>query len=86
MAIETLQLIPQRRIFSVDKAKGFYVGFLGFTVDWEHRFDGNAPLCMQVSKGRCAPHLTEHYGDCRPAATVFDWLTGIDRDHTLSTY
>lgn len=42
MAIETLQVIPLLRIFSVEKAKEFYVGFLGFTIDWEHRFDDNA--------------------------------------------
>jgi catechol 2,3-dioxygenase-like lactoylglutathione lyase family enzyme len=33
------QGIPIFRIFDVEKAKDFYVGFLGFRVDWEHRFD-----------------------------------------------
>jgi hypothetical protein len=32
------QAIPSLRIFSVEKAKEFYVDFLGFTWDWEHRF------------------------------------------------
>ena len=81
MAIETLQVIPLLRIFSVDKAKEFYVGFLGFTVDWEHRFDDNAPLYMQVSRGRCVLHLTEHHGDCCPGSTMFVWLTGIEELH-----
>jgi catechol 2,3-dioxygenase-like lactoylglutathione lyase family enzyme len=81
MAIETLQVIPLLRIFSVEKAKEFYVGFLGFTIDWEHRFDDNAPLYMQVSKGRCVLHLTEHHGDCCPGSTVFVWLTGIEELH-----
>jgi hypothetical protein len=74
-------VIPLLRIFSVDKAKEFYVGFLGFTIDWEHRFDDNAPLYMQVSKGRCVLHLTEHHGDCCPGSTVFVWLTGIEEFH-----
>lgn len=39
MAIELLQTGSLLRIFDVAKAKEFYVGFLGFTVDWEHRFD-----------------------------------------------
>ena len=36
--------IPILRIFSVDKAKEFYVDFLGFKIDWEHRFGDNFPL------------------------------------------
>lgn len=89
MAVETLQVIPLLRIFDVGKAKEFYAGFLGFTVDWEHRFDDNAPLYMQVSKGRCVLHLTEHHGDCCPGSTVFVWLTGIEelhRDLTAKQY
>ena len=43
-----LQTIPILRIFDVGKAREFYLGFLGFTVDWEHRFDDRAPLYMQV--------------------------------------
>ena len=38
-----LQTIPILRIFDVGKAREFYVGFLGFTVDWGHRFDDQAP-------------------------------------------
>jgi len=30
-----MQTIPILRIFSLDKAREFYVGFLGFSVDWE---------------------------------------------------
>ena len=30
--------IPIIRIFAVDKAMEFYQGFLGFALDWEHRF------------------------------------------------
>lgn len=30
--------IPILRIFDEAKAKEFYVAFLGFSVDWEHRF------------------------------------------------
>ena len=71
-----LQTIPILRIFDVDKAREFYVGFLGFTVDWEHRFDEHAPLYMQVSRGALVLHLSEHHGDA-----VFVRLTGIDEYH-----
>jgi catechol 2,3-dioxygenase-like lactoylglutathione lyase family enzyme len=43
--------VPILRIFDVDRAREFYVDWLGFHVDWEHRFDENAPLYMQVSRG-----------------------------------
>jgi hypothetical protein len=49
--------IPILRIFSVEKAKEFYVDFLGFTIDWEHRFDDNAPLYAQVSRAGLKLHL-----------------------------
>jgi catechol 2,3-dioxygenase-like lactoylglutathione lyase family enzyme len=49
--MQVLQTIPILRIFSVAKAKEFYVDFLGFQVDWEHRFEDVAPVYMQVSRG-----------------------------------
>jgi len=38
------------RSFDEAKAREFYVDFLGFTVDWEHRFEPGMPLYMQVSR------------------------------------
>lgn len=61
---------PILRIFNEAKAREFYVDFLGFTVDWTHRFDGDFPLYMQVSKDGCLLHLSEHHGDCCPGAAV----------------
>ena len=81
MTETVLQTIPILRIFDVDKAREFYVGFLGFTVDWEHRFDDRAPLYMQVSRGGLVLHLSEHHGDACPGSTVFVRLTGIDVYH-----
>ena len=44
--------IPILRIFSVDKAKEFYVDFLGFKIDWEHRFSDNfSALCAGLPRG-----------------------------------
>lgn len=42
--------IPIFRIFDVAKAMEFYCGFLGFTLDWEHRFGDNFPLYCQVTR------------------------------------
>jgi catechol 2,3-dioxygenase-like lactoylglutathione lyase family enzyme len=76
-----LQVVPILRIFDEAKAKEFYVGYLGFTVDWEHRFEPDLPLYMQVTRGNLALHLTEHYGDCCPGSTVFVRLTGVEDYH-----
>ena len=61
---------PILRIFDEGKAKEFYVDFLGFMVDWEHRFEEGLPLYMQISKDGCVIHLSEHHGDCSPGAAV----------------
>jgi len=62
--------IPILRIFDEAKAREFYVGFLGFTVDFEHRFEPGLPLYMQVSRDGCVLHLSEHHGDASPGAAV----------------
>ena len=62
--------VPILRIFDVDKAREFYVGFLGFTVDWEARFDETAPLYLQISRDGLVIHLSEHHGDACPGSTV----------------
>ena len=81
MAVHVLQTIPLLRIFDEAQARAFYVDFLGFAVDWEHRFDERAPLYLQVSRAGCVLHLTGHHGDCCPGSTVFVWMTGLDEFH-----
>lgn len=73
--------VPILRIFSVEKAKEFYVGFLGFTVDAEHRFHDNAPLFMQVSRAGLKLFLSEHHGDGSPGVKVVVPMSGIDELH-----
>ena len=85
MTSEFLSTIPIMRIFDVAKAKDFYVGFLGFGVDWEHRIDGVSPAYVQISKNDLILHLSEHHGDCCPGSTVFVWMTGIEEFHATIT-
>ena len=61
---------PILRIFDAAKAKEFYIDFLGFKVDWQHRFEEGLPLYMQISKDGCIIHLSEHHGDCSPGAAI----------------
>lgn len=68
--------IPIFRIFDVAKAMEFYRDFLGFTVDWEHRFAPTAPLYCQMSRSGMLIHLSEHAGDASPGARVFVPMSG----------
>ncbi len=61
---------PILQIFDEAKAREFYVGFLVFKVDWEHRFEEGLPLYIQVSKDGCVIHLAPHHGDCSPGAAM----------------
>lgn len=81
VAIGFDQTVPILRIFSVDKAKEFYLEFLGFTLDWEHRFAADLPLYMQISRGALCLHLSEHHGDACPGSTVFVRMRGVEALH-----
>lgn len=81
MTIEFGRAIPTFRIFSLDKAREFYVDFLGFKVDWEHQFEPDLPVYMQVSRGDFIIHLSEHYGDATPGSTVLVHMSGIEELH-----
>ena len=62
--------IPVLRIFDEAKAREFYLEWLGFSVDWEHRFEDNTPIYMQLSKDGCILHLSEHHGDATPGSRL----------------
>ena len=76
---------PILRIFDEAKAREFYVDFLGFTVDWEHRFEAGFPLYLQVSRDGCVLHLSEHHGDCSPGAALRIETDDIDALHAELT-
>jgi catechol 2,3-dioxygenase-like lactoylglutathione lyase family enzyme len=80
-AIQFLRSVPILRIFDVEKAKDFYCGFLGFKVDWEHRFEPGLPLYMQVSRGSLRFHLSEHHGDGSPGVHIFVEMSGVEEFH-----
>ena len=63
-------ITPILRIFDVAKAHEFYIGFLGFEVQFEHRFEDTAPLYTGVSRDGCVLHLSEHHGDGTPGSHI----------------
>jgi catechol 2,3-dioxygenase-like lactoylglutathione lyase family enzyme len=81
MTIEFNGAVPIFRIFSVEKAREFYIDFLGFSVDWEHRFEEAAPLYMQISRGLLVVHLSEHHGDACPGSTAYVRMQGVRDFH-----
>lgn len=75
------RVIPILRMFDIGRAKEFYVDYLGFTWDWEHRFGDNFPLYAQVSRGELVLHLSEHHGDGTPGSAVYVETGGVRELH-----
>ncbi|OWQ86281.1 glyoxalase/bleomycin resistance/extradiol dioxygenase family protein [Roseateles aquatilis] len=81
MTFTVQQSIPILRIFDIAKAREFYLDYLGFEVDWEHRFDDTAPLYMQISRGDWVLHLSEHHGDSTPGSVVLVQVQDVEALH-----
>ncbi len=74
-------MTPFSRIFDEQKAREFYLDFLGFSINWEHRFEPGLPLYLQVSRADCKLHLSEHHGDATPGAAVRIPVQTLDALH-----
>jgi catechol 2,3-dioxygenase-like lactoylglutathione lyase family enzyme len=81
MSIQFQRTAPIFRIFSLEKAREFYLDFLNFKVDWEHRFEPGAPVYMQISRDGLVLHLSEHHGDGTPGSIVYVYTTGVEALH-----
>ena len=69
---------PILRSFDEAKAREFYLGYLGFAVVFEHRFEPGMPLYMGIARGDCVLHLSEHHGDASPGAAMRIEVADID--------
>jgi hypothetical protein len=81
MPLKVLQTVPILRSFDEAKAREFYIDWLGFKVDWEHRFEPNTPLYMQVSRDGIVLHISEHHGDATPGSHIRINCTGVRDFH-----
>ena|SRR5690242_12816001 len=72
------RMIPVLRMFDVAKAREFYIDYLGFKVEFEHRFHDDAPLFMGISRDGLMLYLSEHHGDGSPGIHVIAEMTGVD--------
>ena len=75
------RVIPILRIFDLAKADEFCLDYSGFQADWDHRFDDNASLYRQISRGDLILHLSEHRGDGSPGARLCVTMRGIEAFH-----
>lgn len=66
----TGSIVPVLRIFDLDKALDFYVGFLGFTEVFRHQFEPGTPYYMGLTREGVSLHLSEHFGDATPGTHV----------------
>lgn len=79
--LDETEVVPMLRIFDKKKAEEFYIEWLGFTVEWEHRFEENLPVYMEITKAGIKLHLTEHHGDCNPGGKVYIVCSGLREYH-----
>ncbi|MDR2236106.1 MAG: VOC family protein [Chryseobacterium sp.] len=84
--MKATQIIPILRIFDYKKAVEFYVDWLGFEIVWEHYFDENTPVYMEVKRENIIFHLSEHHGDGSPGIRVAVWGEGVPDYHRELTY
>ena len=76
---------PIFRMFDIDKAREFYLDYLGFEVVFEHRFGDNFPLYMGLERSGFKLHLSEHHGDATPGSCVRVETTDLAAFHAELT-
>jgi uncharacterized glyoxalase superfamily protein PhnB len=72
------RVTPILRMFDEAKAREFYLDFLGFSVEFEHRFEPGFPLYMGIVRDGAIIHLSEHHGDAAPGAQVRIACSDVD--------
>ena len=73
--------IPILRMFDEAKAREFYLDFLGFGVEFEHRFEPGLPLHLGIRRNGLQLHLSGHHGDACPGSTVFVPVNNLQQLH-----
>jgi uncharacterized glyoxalase superfamily protein PhnB len=66
-----LKNIPIIRIYEVEKAKEFYMDWLGFEVTFDHQFEPHMPHYIGIKKDDIELHLSGHDGDTVLGIRIF---------------
>lgn len=75
--VKMQSVVPVLRMFDIARTREFYLDFLGFRVDWEHQYEPQLPLYLQISLGDVRLHLSEHYGDGSPGTKALLNVEGL---------
>lgn len=68
--MKLLPATPIFRIFDEDRARDFYLRWMGFSVVFEHRFGPDMPLYLGLRRDDFELHLSEHSGDTTPGTRI----------------
>ncbi len=79
--MQITETCPIFRSFDESKARAFYLDWLGFKVQFEHRFHPGAPLYMGIQRGGLVLHLSEHHGDATPGSITFVRMRAVKALH-----
>jgi catechol 2,3-dioxygenase-like lactoylglutathione lyase family enzyme len=80
MSYTSLNGICTFRMNNYAEAIPFYIGFLGFHLDWEHSASEDGPIYMQISKNGLMLHLSDS-DRFREGSVVFVETKGLDDLH-----
>ena len=70
-------VIPILRVADAAAAVSWYER-LGFTREWEHRFEPGMPAFVSIARGRARLFLSEHQRDARPDTLIYLVVGDID--------
>lgn len=73
--------VPVLRIQEEKMARAFYLDYLGFVTEWEHRFEKGLPVYLRIRRGETVLDLSEHHGDGVPGTVVWVPVRSISDFH-----
>jgi Glyoxalase superfamily protein len=74
--------VPVLRSLDETRAREFYIDYLHFTIEWEHRFDyAQSILYMRLRRDQFVLDLSEHHGDGTPGSTVWVPVSDVTALH-----
>ena len=70
--------IPVVRMLDEAKTRHFYLDYLGFEIEWEHKFSDTSPMYMQIRCGQAVLHLNGHADEKSPTTEVRIPVNGLE--------
>ena len=71
------EVVPILRVADADAAVRWYER-LGFTKQWEHRFDPSCPAFVSIARGGARLFLSEHRGDATPDTLIGLYVSDVE--------